>query len=169
MDDAALAAELVAMMVEQKALMQRTGGGAVGPVSPQVRREQRELFVRHADRLGELLRDGRWPTADRVGEQAARSAWLVAQHADTQLEVQRLAARLLAEAVAAGRASSSDLAFLQDRLAVTEGGYQVYGTQIADVVDGQPVPWPLADPEHLDELRASVGIEPFAVNAARYR
>lgn len=56
-----------------------------------------------------------------------------------------------------------------DRVAVSEGGQQTYGTQIAGVSGGQPVPWPCTDPAHLDDLRASVGLEPFAVNAARYR
>jgi len=37
-----------------------------------------------------------------------------------------------------------------------------------DVVDGRPVPWPVEDPEHLDDRRESVGIESFAASAARY-
>ena len=168
MDDDDLRGELLEMMREQKELIERTGGGAVGPVALAVRREQREVFVRHADRLRELLQDADWPIASRVGEDAARGAWLVAQHADTQLDVQRLAVRLLGEAVARGEASRRDLAFLQDRVAVNEGSLQRYGTQIADVVDGRPVPWPCLDPARLDELRAEVGIEPFAVNAARF-
>ena len=99
MDDAALRVELEAMLDEQRALMARTGGGSVGPPRVEARREQREVFVRHADRLEQLLADGGWPTGARVGETAARGAWLVAQHADTQLSVQRLALRLLREAV----------------------------------------------------------------------
>jgi hypothetical protein len=126
------------------------------------------MFVRHADRLRELLAQGGWPTAERVGEEAARGAWLIAQHADTQLDVQRLAVRLLQNAVDAGEASCRELAFLQDRVAVNEGRLQLYGTQIGDVVDGQPIPWPCVDPDRLDERRAAVGIEPFATNASRY-
>jgi hypothetical protein len=45
---------------------------------------------------------------------------------------------------------------------------QTDGTQIADVIDGKPVPWPCADPDRVDELRAQAGLEPFTVNAARY-
>ncbi|GAB3262102.1 DUF6624 domain-containing protein [Kineosporia babensis] len=157
--------ELIAMMTEQKELMIRTGAGAPGPVALEAKREQREVFVRHADRLRELLQTHGWPS----DEQAARAAWLIAQHADTQLDVQRLALHLLRQAVAEGAANARDLAFLEDRVAMNEGRYQVYGTQIADVVDGQPVPWPCTDPTGLDERRAEVGIESFAANAARYR
>ncbi|NEM05803.1 DUF6624 domain-containing protein [Geodermatophilus normandii] len=168
MDDAALRAELEAMVDEQRGLMARTGGGSVGPTPVEARREQREVFVRHADRLEQLLTDSGWPTAARVGEGAARGAWLVAQHADTQLSVQRLALRLLREAVDQGAAPAQQLAMLEDRVAVTEGRHQTYGTQVADVVDGRPVLWPVADPDRLDERRATVGLEPLATHLARY-
>ena len=161
MDDAALRAELEAMVDEQRELMARTGGGSVGPTPVEARREQREVFVRHADRLEQLLTDGGWPTA-------ARGAWLVAQHADTQLSVQRLALRLLGEAVGRGEAPAQQLAMLEDRVAVTEGRHQTYGTQVADVVDGRPVLWPVADPDRLDERRATVGLEPLATHLARF-
>ena len=166
-DDAVLRAELEAMAAEQAALMARTGGGSVGPAPVEAKREQREVFVRHADRLEELLEDG-WPTAARVGELAARAAWLVAQHADTQLSVQRRALRLLREAAGRGEAPAQQVAMLADRVAVSEGRHQTYGTQVADVVDGRPVSWPVADPDRLDERRATVGLEPLATHLARY-
>ncbi|SFO08920.1 hypothetical protein SAMN05660359_01312 [Geodermatophilus obscurus] len=56
----------------------------------------------------------------------------------------------------------------EDRVAVTERRHQRYGTRVADVVDGRPVPWPVADPERLDERRATVGLEPLAVHLARW-
>jgi hypothetical protein len=82
--------------------------------------------------------------------------------------VQRLAVRLLRAAVEAGEGSRRELAFLEDRVAVNEGGLRVFGTQIGDVIDGRPIPWPCVDPERLDERRARVGIEPVAVNASGY-
>jgi hypothetical protein len=42
------------------------------------------------------------------------------------------------------------------------------GTQVADVVDGRPVPWPVTDPDRLDERRATVGLEPLVTHLARY-
>ena len=168
MDDAALAAELEAMVDEQRELMARTAGGSLQQPSVEVRREQRAVFVRHGDRLEQLLEAAGWPTPARVGEQASRGAWLIAQHADTQLSVQRLALRLLREAVGRGEAPVLQLAMLEDRLAVTEGGLQRYGTQVADVVDGRPVPWPVAEPERLDERRAEVGLEPWNTHMARW-
>ncbi|MCB5907860.1 DUF6624 domain-containing protein [Streptomyces pinistramenti] len=103
-------------------------------------------------------------------EPAGQLAWrrLTAQHADRQLDVQRRALRMMARAVAAGSADPRELAFLCDRTLVNEGRKQVYGTQIAGVRDGSPLPWPCEEPERMDALRAEVGIEPFDAYVAKF-
>ncbi|MCF3123708.1 hypothetical protein IPZ68_28955 [Streptomyces arenae] len=128
----------------------------------------RRLTARHGDRLDEIMTDHGWPTAELVGEEAASAAWLIAQHADRQLDVQRRALRLLEQEVTQGAASARELAFLRDRTRVNEGREQIYGTQIAGVRDGAPLPWPCEDPQRMDELRAEVGIEPFDSYVARF-
>jgi hypothetical protein len=161
----ALAAELLAMA--------EADHGAAAHANADDPAEQlrwRRITAEHGDRLNEIMDEVGWPTADLVGEEAARAAWLIAQHADRQLDVQRRALRLLEAAVGAGRASARELAFLRDRTLVNEGREQIYGTQIAGVRgDGSPVPWPCAEPERVDELRAGVGIEPFDAYVARFR
>ncbi|MFI8459525.1 DUF6624 domain-containing protein [Kitasatospora sp. NPDC085464] len=128
----------------------------------------RRLTARHADRLSEIMDAHGWPTAELVGEDAARAAWLIAQHADRQLDVQRRALRLMEQAVADDTASPRDLAFLRDRTLVNEGRKQIYGTQIAGVKDGSPIPWPCEEPERMDERRAEAGIPPFAEYIAQF-
>ncbi|WMD09575.1 DUF6624 domain-containing protein [Streptomyces sp. FXY-T5] len=128
----------------------------------------RRLTARHGDRLGEIMDEFGWPTAELVGEVAARAAWLIAQHADRQLDVQRRALHLMQQEVSAGSASPRELAFLCDRTLVNEGRKQVYGTQIAGVKDGVPIPWPCEEPERMNELRAEVGIEPFDEYVAKF-
>jgi hypothetical protein len=128
----------------------------------------RLVTTRNADRLAEIMDEHGWPTVALVGAEGSRRAWLIAQHADRQLDVQRRAVRLMAEAVATGQADTAQLAFLRDRVLTNEGLPQVYGTQIAGVRDGQPVPWPVEDPAHMDERRAAVGIPPFAAYTAAH-
>jgi hypothetical protein len=166
--EAALAARLRAMGGEQKDLLTRSGVDAAAGQDLETRQRQRAVFVRHADELRAMLQEEGWPTADRVGNEAARAAFVVAQHADTQLDVQRLALGLLRDAVAAGRADGQALAMLEDRVAVNEGRLQTYGTQIGEVVDGRPVPWPCVDPESLDVRRREVGLDPFEEHVGRY-
>ncbi|MER5496517.1 MULTISPECIES: DUF6624 domain-containing protein [unclassified Streptomyces] len=130
--------------------------------------EWRRLTARHGDRLGEIMDEYGWPTAETVGEEAASAAWLIAQHADRQLDIQRRALHLMQQAVSAGAAGPRELAFLRDRTLVNEGRKQIFGTQIAGVRDGAPVPWPCEEPERMDELRAEVGIEPFDEYVAKF-
>lgn len=161
----ALARELAGMAADDHRLAAQAHSD-----DPRRRLEWRRLTVRHGDRLAQIMAEHGWPTADRVGEEAARAAWLLAQHADQQLDVQRRALALLEQAVREGRASARDLAFLRDRVLVNEGREQIYGTQIAGIADdGSPIPWPCADtPERVDELRAEAGIEPYARYVARH-
>lgn len=128
----------------------------------------RRVTTRNADRLVDIMAERGWPTVTLVGAEAAQRAFLVAQHADRQLDVQRRALELMGAAVDAGEASAQHLAMLRDRVLVNEGRPQVYGTQIANVVDGVPVPWPTEDPDGLDARRAEVGLDPFAVHVARH-
>ena len=162
-DVAALAAELTDMAVADH---QATVLAHSDDFAEQL--EWRRLTARHGDRLGEIMDEYGWPTAELVGEEAARAAWLIAQHADRQLDVQRRALRLMQQTVSAGSANLRELAFLRDRTLVNEGRKQIYGTQIAGVKDGAPVPWPCEEPERMDELRAEVGIEPFDEYVAKF-
>ncbi|MBA9006662.1 MULTISPECIES: DUF6624 domain-containing protein [Thermomonospora] len=158
-----LAQELVAMAEADHAAVRK---GLSDDFAEQL--EWRRLTAEHGDRLMRIMDEHGWPVADEVGAEAARAAWLIAQHADRQLEVQRRALRLMERAVAEGRAGVRELAFLRDRVRVNEGRPQLYGTQIAGVRDGAPVPWPCEDPERMDARRAEVGILPFAEHVARH-
>ncbi|MFJ4562263.1 DUF6624 domain-containing protein [Streptomyces caelestis] len=162
-DVAALAEELTAM-----AAADHQSSVHANSDDPAEQLAWRWLTARHGDRLSEIMDEHGWPTAELVGEEAARAAWLIAQHADRQLDVQRRALHLMRQAVSAGSAGPRELAFLRDRTLVNEGRKQLYGTQIAGVKDGAPVPWPCEEPEHMDELRAEVGIEPFDAYVAKF-
>lgn len=95
-------------------------------------------------------------------------AWLLAQHADRQLDFQRRALSLLAVAAESGEATCRQLAYLTDRVRMNEGREQLYGTQIADVIDGRPVARPVEAPDRLDERRQRIGLEPFAQYVAHW-
>jgi len=81
-------------------------------------------------RLAEILDEHGWPGFDLVGEDGSTAPWVIAQHADTYVELQEQALELLRTAAADGQASPGDLAYLEDRVAVKHGEDQLYGTQI---------------------------------------
>ncbi|WP_296948909.1 DUF6624 domain-containing protein [uncultured Massilia sp.] len=68
-----------------------------------------------------------WPETSKD----SHSAWLLAQHADSDIAFQRLAKGLLEASVNAGIAAPRDLAYLADRIAANEGRPQEYGTQFS--------------------------------------
>jgi hypothetical protein len=65
--------------------------------------------------------------------------------------------------------NQENVAYLDDRVRVGMGEPQSYGTQFGEDADGRFGPEPIENPEHLDERRAEVGMEPFAEYEARMR
>jgi hypothetical protein len=163
-----IADELIEMTDEDLRLQQGAGGSAeayrLWAEDHAAQLAHRRVTTRNADRLGQIMDEHGWPTAALVGPEAARRAWLIAQHADRQLDIQRRALALMA----AADTDPAQLAMLRDRVLVNEGREQLYGTQIAGVRDGVPVPWPCVEPERLDERRAGVGLPSFAAHTAAH-
>jgi hypothetical protein len=111
--------------------------------------------------LAGVLDDHGWPGRNLVGDDGARAAWLLAQHADHDQVFQRQCLDLLSKAVAEGEASPSHLAYLTDRVELKELGHQTYGTQY-QAVAGLWGLQPVNEPESLKERRLSVGLPPLA-------
>jgi len=114
-----------------------------------------------AERLKEIVAEHGWPTSELVGADGASAAWLIAQHADHDVAFQQHALELMREAAADGLADATEVAYLEDRVAVNEGRPQTYGTQIR-CEQGGPVPsTPIADEANVEERRAAAGLEPL--------
>jgi hypothetical protein len=119
---------------------------------------------RHADRLWEILDDYEtWPGLRLVGEDGERAAWLVVQLADADL--QRRVLPHLEVAVDQGDANPSHYACLVDRVRMSEGKPQVYGSQFVVHSDQTLSPWPIDDPGGVDQRRFRVGLPPLAAQA----
>src|SRR3954471_24810436 len=126
-----------------------------GPYVPRME----AVHVANAARLRELISEHGWPAEDIAGEDGAKAAWFIVQHAVGEPGLQRHVVSLLRECVAAGRIPAWQAAYLEDRIALHEGRPQRFGSQWVDSTeDGRIRPWQLADPARVDELRASVGL-----------
>jgi len=111
--------------------------------------------------LKQVIADRGWPGRSLVGPDAADAAWLIVQHADHDPDFQRDCLELLEKAAADGEVSRSNVAYLTDRVMLKETGRQRYGTQFRHGKDG-PEPFPLEDPDRVDDLRAGAGLMPLA-------
>ncbi|WP_236244481.1 DUF6624 domain-containing protein [Streptomyces sp. CC210A] len=119
--------------------------------------------------LARAVADYGWPGVPLVGEEGARAAWRLALRADTRADIQRLASRLMQEAVDRGTASLRQWAHLYDRCLVNADLPQLYGTQYRLGPDGpelQRVSKPVGD---LDARRAAVGLPPAGLALRRLR
>lgn len=108
----------------------------------------------------ELVERQGWPTHSLVGEQAAVSAWLLAQHADQNPTLQRRCLDLM-RAAPVGEVTPMYVAYLTDRVLLAEGQSQIYGTQMT-MVDGEWQPRNLRDPERVDDRRVAAGLSTMA-------
>ncbi|NUR03762.1 MAG: hypothetical protein HOY79_46810 [Streptomyces sp.] len=101
-----------------------------------------------------------------VGADGAQAAWLLAQHADADLEFQRGCLSLMLDGLEAGTADSAHVAFLSDLILVAEDRPQLYGTQFR-VLGGLPVK--IEEPDKLDARRAVMGLGSFEDYARGFR
>jgi hypothetical protein len=101
-----------------------------------------------------------WLGPQAVGINGSQALFLVIQHAD--LNTQKMYLPMIIKAEKEGEILSSNLAILEDRINVREGKEQLYGSQgFADKASGKIYIYPIADPDHLDQRRKSMGMIPM--------
>jgi hypothetical protein len=121
--------------------------------------EQTEIDQANTQRIVEIIDEFGWPGPDLVGPEASGAVQIMLQHADLE-SLQRLLPDFR-QAVANGQASRSQLAMVEDQIRVEQGLEQTYGTEVVTGPDGVTRVYPIEDPEHVDERRAAIGLQPL--------
>lgn len=104
-----------------------------------------------------LIEKHGWLGPQEIGLQGAQALFLVIQHAD--LSTQKKYYPLMLKAEQEGKMLSSNVAILEDRIAVREGRPQIYGSQgFFDDQHKKTLIYPLVDPENIDMLRTARGL-----------
>jgi hypothetical protein len=151
--------------LETRARLAASGARLDGyhPEMEAVHRKNAAMLERVIDALGE------WPVRSKFGDDGAGAAFLITQHAIGFPAFQRRALAMLLEAAEAGEINPIDVAYLSDRIAVFEGRPQVFGTQFDWDEAGELSPAEVAEPERVDDRRASVGLGPLSDAVAEMR
>ena len=103
-----------------------------------------------------------WPGKSLVGPDGAQGAFLIAQHAVSDLDFMARCLDLLKAAHKAGDADGQWVALMTDRLLVQKDRKkQLYGTQLVPK-DGKLVPQPIEDEANVDARRKELGLPPLA-------
>jgi hypothetical protein len=164
--DLTLSEELDSILQQdQKYRIQLNASGAqYGWDSKQVK--ELWVLINRADslnvlKISKILDERGWLGPDIAGTDGNRALFLVVQHANSKVQEKYLP--LLQNAVNEGKAQASQLALLIDRVAISQGKKQIYGSQIQqDPVTFTYTIFPLEDPDHVDERRAKMGLGPLA-------
>lgn len=131
----------------------------------QADKAMQELDERHQAELRRWLAERGFPRAAEVGYGGVAAFWLMLQHAPDLIEAQLPALRA---AVAAGELPRPDLALSEDRIRMTRGLPQRYGSQLQRGEDGKLQLYTLESAEQVDAWRAEMDLEPLAVYLKRF-
>ncbi|MCW3464834.1 DUF6624 domain-containing protein [Chitinophaga nivalis] len=102
-----------------------------------------------------------------IGQQGNRTLFMVIQHA--RLPIQDKYLPMLRDAVDKGHASASQLALLEDRVALYHGKRQRYGSQVIwNMRTNQYQLAPMEDPDHADARRLAAGLPPLREYLSAY-
>lgn len=102
------------------------------------------------------------PTISKVGTRAHHFSWIIAQHADHDVSFQKSYLKLL-KSNPSRDIEIWQIAFLEDRISVSEGKPQCYGTQFHKNEHGKFVLYPVQDLAEVNKRRGGVGLEPLNI------
>jgi len=122
------------------------------------RREQDSINLK---RVTEIIDTYGWLGPKVVGEEGNLTIFLVLQHSNQKTQEKYLP--IMREAANKGNARKSNLALLEDRVALGQGKKQIYGSQVAyDTLRKVYYLRPLENPDEVDIRRKAVGLQPLS-------
>ncbi len=116
---------------------------------------QKRIDLANQQRLKRIVELFGWPGSGFAGARGAQAAFLVLQHGPINYSKEILP--LVRHAKSRNDVPSAELALLEDRVLVSEGKPQLYGTQI----DKAGNLYPVEDDIHVDDRRKQLGLSPL--------
>lgn len=161
--DLGLRRELIEMArIDQQVRHELIQAGIETP-DPEIESRMRAIDSDNTRRLKEIVSQYGWPRPELVGVDGADAAFLILQHAASEVQIEYFP--LFETAYQDGAASGQNYALLRDRTLVRQGKPQIYGTQAKPFdqwVNGEPTLETIADEANVDARRAEVGLPPLS-------
>ncbi len=107
-----------------------------------------------------------WLGKSFVGVKGNQTTFLVIQHSDLAIQLKYFP--LFQKSVEEGESKPSDLALMQDRILMSQGKKQLYGSQIFFDKTGTQEFYQIDDEKNVNARRAKVGLEPIEEYAKRF-
>ena len=103
-----------------------------------------------------------FPGYSLVGKSGSDGFWAIIQHCDEDMVFQQSALALMSKEVKRHNATGENYALLQDRVLISQGHKQLYGTQVRlDLKTHHAKPFPIQDSLNVDLRRKEVGMPPL--------
>jgi hypothetical protein len=135
--------------------------GFKSPQMDSLWQQMRRADDRNLPRVTAIIDQYGWPGKSLVGRSGSLAAFLVIQHSN--LATMQKYLPLMREAAAKGEMPKQNLALVEDRVLTFQDKPQLYGSQLqTNQATGKTEFLPIADEAHVDERRASMGLEPLA-------
>jgi hypothetical protein len=125
----------------------------------EIQREMEETDQALTNELKELVEKFGWPTFEVAGYAGSEAALLILSHSPDH-DYQRKMLPELSQMAEEGRIMGEKLALIIDKLLISEGKPQRFGTQFS-FRDGKLEMDPVEDLEHLEELRSKYALMPL--------
>lgn len=120
------------------------------------REKLHKVYENNTVKLCDILKTSGWPTAALVEREGVLAAFEILKSGGT-FELQRDLLPVIVAVIKKDPSQKSDFAGLYDRLRVTAGMKQLFGTQAVSM-SGFLVLYPIEDPTKVDALRAEFGL-----------
>lgn len=111
----------------------------------------------HLARIKSIVDQIGWPSISLVGEEASDGAWLLVQHADSDVLFQEKSLKMMKK-LSEDELNKKNIAYLEDRVRTNKSQPQIYGTQFELSTSGELIPKPINDSKNIDERRKSMGL-----------
>ena len=110
-----------------------------------------------------------WPKLSEIGKDGQRNLWLIVQHADHNVIIQRAALGAMEKLIGSTEIDMENYAFLYDRVQCNLNFKQLYGTQVLWTSNGAASGFRRIIREDLaDERRKKLGLLPLNIYALSY-
>jgi len=106
------------------------------------------------DLIKHIIKKHSYPTQKMIGKKGMQAFWLLAQHQDNDIKLQEQCLKYC-------DFEDKNKAFLTDRVLVSKGKKQLYGTQFYRNKKGKIAPRSIKNPSQLNKRREKTGLEPF--------
>lgn len=125
-----------------------------------IMQQKKEIASDNFAKMKQLVKEYGWPTYSAVGELAADAPLLVINHLEGE-EMRIKYLPQIKEACLQKEGSCMEYAKINDRILVNTGKLQIYGMQFRYNSKRQLEPFPIKNPEYVDQKRLSIGLEPI--------